>query len=59
MKVEVDLYLVAIQLGSELIHGLHVVSIPPTNEAVIGRDVLNQLIVTLNGLAGVTEVHIE
>ena len=58
-RVEVDLYLVAIQLGAELVYGLHVVSIPSTKEAIIGRDVLNQLIVTLNGPAGVTEVHVD
>ena len=58
-RVEVDLYLVAIQIGTELIQGLHVVGLPATGEAVIGRDVLNQLIVTLNGLAGVTDVHLE
>lgn len=58
-RIEVDLYLVAVQVGSELIHGLHVVSIPSTNEAVVGRDVLNQLVITLDGLAGVTEVRLE
>ena len=27
-----------------------------TNEVIVGRDVLNQLVVTLNGLAGETTV---
>ena len=58
-RIEVDLYLVAIQIGTELVYGLHVVSSPSTKEAVVGRDVLNQLIVTLNGPAGVTEVHVD
>jgi len=56
-RVEVDLYLVAIRIGSTLVDGLHVVGIPAEKEAIIGRDVLNQLIVTLNGLAGVTEIR--
>jgi hypothetical protein len=28
------------------------------NEAILGRDVLNHLVVTLNGLAGVTEISV-
>ena len=56
-RVEVDLYLAAIRIGSHLIDGLHVVGMPASGEAIIGRDVLNQLVVTLNGLANVTEIH--
>ena len=56
-RVEVDLYLAAIRIGSNLIDGLHVIGIPASGEAVIGRDVLNQLVVTLNGLASVTEIQ--
>jgi len=56
-RVEVDRYLVAIHIGSNLIRGLHVVAAPVSNEAVIGRDVLNQLVVTLDGPAEVTEVR--
>jgi predicted aspartyl protease len=56
-RVEVDLYLAAIRIGPHVIGGLHVVGIPAAREAIIGRDVLNQLIVTLNGLASVTEIH--
>ncbi len=56
-RVEVDLYLAAIRIGSNLIDGLHVVGIPASGEAIIGRDVLNQLVVTLNGLANVTEIQ--
>jgi len=56
-RVEVDRYLVAIRIGSNLIRGIHVVAAPVSNEAVIGRDVLNQLVVTLDGPAEVTEVR--
>ena len=55
-RIEVDLYFVAIRLGSQVIHGLHVIGTPANQEAVIGRDVLNQLVVTLNGPAAVTEI---
>jgi hypothetical protein len=58
-RIEVDLYLVAIRIGSNLIRGLHVVGIPNSNETIIGRDVLNQLIVTLNGHASVTEIVVD
>ncbi len=56
-RIEVDLYLVAIQIGSHLIRGLHVVAAPAGNEAVIGRDVLNQLVITLDGPAEMTTVQ--
>lgn len=56
-RIEVDLYLASVRIGPNVIDGLHVVGIPATKEAIIGRDVLNQLIVTLNGLASVTEIH--
>lgn len=55
-RVEVDLYLVAIRIGSNLIRGLHVVAASVSDEAVIGRDALNQLVVTLDGPAEMTEV---
>ena len=34
-----------------IIHGIRAVAVPEGAEAIIGRDVLNQLEVTLNGLA--------
>ncbi len=58
-RIEVDLYLIAIRIGSNLIRGLHVIGIPDSNEAIIGRDVLNQLVVTLNGHASVTEIVVD
>lgn len=55
--VEVDRYLVAIRIGSQVIRGLQVVAALASGDAVIGRDVLNQLVVTLDGPAEVTEVR--
>jgi len=40
-----------------LIRGLHVVAASVSDEAVIGRDALNQLVVTLDGPAEMTEVR--
>lgn len=41
------------------IHGVHVTATTHANEAIIGRDVLNQLVVTLNGPAEMSEVVTE
>lgn len=58
-RVEVDLYFVAVRIGSILIPGLHVIAAPFTDEAIVGRDVLNQLVVTLNGHANTTQIIID
>ncbi len=58
-RIEVDLYLVAIQIGSNLIDGIHAIGSVNQNETVIGRDVLNRLVVTLNGHAETTEIVVE
>jgi predicted aspartyl protease len=58
-RIEVDLYFVAVRIGSILIPGLHVIATPSTNEVIVGRDVLNQLVVTLNGHANTTEIIID
>ena len=52
----VDLYLATIRVGFHTIPAVRVVAGAAQSEALIGRDVLNHLVVTLNGLAGVTEV---
>lgn len=53
-RVAVDLYLVRIRIGTNIVRGVHVVSIPSTVGSVIGRDVLNQLVITLDGPAEAT-----
>jgi hypothetical protein len=55
----VDRYTVAIQLGPLSIHGIRAVAIPTGEEAILGRDVLNNLAVTLNGPAHVTQVSVD
>ncbi len=51
-----DVYLATIAIGDYAIHGVRVLAASTSNEAILGRDVLNQLIVTLNGLAYVVEL---
>ena len=55
---EVDLYLVTIQISIHRLPGIRVIAANPGTEIILGRDVLNHLIVALNGLAGVTEIEI-
>lgn len=50
------LYVVDLHIGLHHIHAVEVAALPAGDENIIGRDVLNHLIVTLNGLASVTEV---
>ena len=53
----VDTYLVTVRIGPHLIRAIKAVAAVGQQETLIGRDVLNNLVVTLNGLASVTEVE--
>lgn len=55
-SVEVNLHEVSIQLGPFKIGKVYAVADPQNNEIVLGRDVLNQFMVTLNGLASAVEI---
>lgn len=55
-RYAVRLYAVNIKIGIHIIYGIDVVANERTKEVIIGRDVLNQLVVTLNGLAQITEI---
>lgn len=52
----VDLYAVAVQLGAYRQGSVEVVGVADNDEAIIGRDILNHLAVTLNGPALVVEI---
>jgi predicted aspartyl protease len=52
----VNVYLVSLRVGTRLVRGLRVVAAPEQSEAILGRNALNHLVITLNGLAGVTEI---
>lgn len=53
----VKLHLVTLYLGSHVVRAVRAVAVGPGEEVILGRDVLNQLVITLNGLASVTEVR--
>lgn len=55
---KVDIYVVSLEIGQHRIDGIHAIAIEHgEEEPIIGRDVLNQLIVTLNGLGEVLEIQ--
>lgn len=53
----ISLYLVDIQIGDIEIYAVEVVGDPTSQELILGRDVLNQMRVVLNGLGEAVEVH--
>jgi hypothetical protein len=49
--VEISLYVTAVHVAGYAIHGIRAIAQPAGSEALIGRDVLNELDITLKGLA--------
>lgn len=50
-SIPVDTYFTVVQIGPYIIRGVKAVALPVGGEAIIGRDVLNQLELTLKGPA--------
>jgi hypothetical protein len=55
----VDRYTVRIRIGEIVIYAVSAVAIAAGSEPIVGRDVLNHVVLTLHGPAGVTEVRLE
>lgn len=53
----ITLYSVKLTIGSYPIYGIEAVANTKTSEVILGRDALNQLVVTLNGLAEITDIE--
>lgn len=53
----VDVYEVTLRLGPHTFHKVRVVADRHNSIMILGRDILNHLVVTLNGLAATTELH--
>lgn len=51
----VSIYLVDIQIGLLVIPSIRVIGMSDEEEPLLGRDVLNHLIVTLDGIGGMAE----
>lgn len=52
----IDVYLVSLHIGSHMLHAVRVLAVAEGSESILGRNVLQHLVVTLNGPAGVTEI---
>ena len=50
-SVKVNLYLTAVHVGNHTLHGIRAIGMASGSESIVGRDVLNQLEINLNGLA--------
>jgi predicted aspartyl protease len=51
-----EVYIVNVRVGAHLVRGVRAVAAPEQSEIILGRNVLNHLVVTLNGIAGATEI---
>ena len=54
-----DRYTVRIRIVGEAVHGIEAAATVPGGEPILGRDVLNAFVVTLNGPANVTEISLD
>ncbi len=52
----VDVYIANLHIGSHTLRAVRLVGVED-EEAILGRNVLNQLTITLDGVAGVTEIR--
>jgi predicted aspartyl protease len=52
----VNVYLASLRVGTHFVRGLRVVAAPEQAEAILGRNALNHLVITLNGPASATEI---
>ncbi|MCB0097589.1 MAG: retroviral-like aspartic protease family protein [Caldilineaceae bacterium] len=55
-RIAVSLFRITLHIGDYTLRNLRVVGHASSAEAILGRDALNQLIVTMNGLASTTEI---
>ena len=53
----VYIYIVQMEIGPCELPMVHVAGVPTGTDFILGRNVLNQMILTLNGLAEVTEMQ--
>ncbi len=56
ISYQVDIFAVSMKVGPYNQTAVQVIGNQHSNDVILGRDVLNQLIVTLNGLAHTVEI---
>ena len=52
----VDIYAIKLRIGTYKLSSVRVVADEQNHETILGRNVLNHFVVTLNGLASITEI---
>jgi len=57
-RYQVDMYLLAVQVGEQPVRYLDVVGMESGNEVIVGRDLLNDYIVTLNAPGNAVEISL-
>ena len=57
-RFEVDLYTIAVQIGEQPSHYIEVVGTSHRDEVIVGRDLLNQYVISLNAPAHTVEVSL-
>lgn len=57
VRTSVDVYEVSLRVGPHTFHKVRVVADRHNSIMILGRDILNHLVITLNGLAAATELH--
>jgi hypothetical protein len=58
VRKRVGIYTVTIQIDTHIVHTVHAVAADAGTAAILGRNVLNHHVVTLDGPAGVTEIRL-
>jgi hypothetical protein len=56
VRTQIDIYTVALSFGPFVFDDIEVAAGKRNDEIIVGRDLLNQFIVTLDGLASVVEI---
>ena len=57
-RLPVNLYLITVHIGSQIIPGIQAVASPDSNEVLLGRDVLNHLTTMLDGPGLTVEIRL-
>lgn len=55
-RKRVNRYLVTAEIGPHRLYGIHVVGVPDSVGFIVGRNILNHLAITLNGVAHTVEI---
>ncbi|MCA9922425.1 MAG: hypothetical protein KC421_08635 [Anaerolineales bacterium] len=58
-RQRVNIYYLSVRIGEHMIRGVRVAGIPTGMDALVGRNLLNQIVMTLNGPANSLEIPMD